>query len=249
MLNYIVADFYRIFRKKSFYLFLAVCSLGFIALNFIMSGNNYTSEIYTILTGTLLNLVPIFVGVYSFGAVYTDDLRSKSLQTAIGFGKKRSEIILVKLIDATLLMLIFTLLILVHVHVVPMVMGLKLEAGHVLGLNTAVLISFLKSIGFFALSSVAVFFFQKATTATTLYVLLSAGVFHMMFSIFLTQSFVINAIGNLQPYLLTEVIGSISMYIQNGTGDIVLNLMIMGGYILVATVAAIIVFNHKELEF
>lgn len=249
MLNYIVADFYRIFKKKSFYIFLAFCSLGFIAVNFIASGSNYSAENYTVLTVSLLSFVPIFVGVYVFSAVYTDDLRSKSLQTAIGFGKKRSEIILVKLIDASLLMLVFTILIMAHVLIVPIVFGVTITDPFRQVLLVNVVGSFIKTIGFFAISSIAVFFFQKSTPATTLFILLSTGTLHMMASMLLTQGFIVNTVGNIQPYLFTEVTNSIVGYILNGTGDLLSMVLVGFAYIVVSTGIAIVVFNNKELEF
>lgn len=249
MLNYIKADFYRIFRKKSLYTFLVICSLGFIAINFIISGTGYTMDKYLGLTNVLLSFVPIFIGLYVFNAVYTDDLRSKSLQNAIGFGKKRSEIVVVKLLDAIFLLSLFTVLILAHVYLIPSLFGLKLTPDMMTSLNANVLNAFLKTVGYFAITSIAVFFFQKTSSATTVFILLSTGTIHLLLSLLLSQRFIVDMIGNLQPYLFSEIVQSVSVYVQMQTGNIVVLIIVLLSYIIGATLLATFAFNQKELEF
>ena len=248
MINYIKADFYRIFRKKSLYIFLAICSLGFILANVLISGDNYTEDVYTGLSVVLLTFVPVFVGLFVFNIVYVDDLRSKSLQTAIGFGKKRSEIVLIKYIDAILLLLFFTILITLHILVIPNIFGLSLTSITREVLFSNVLSVVLKSLGYFAISSIAVFFFQKTTSATTVYILLSTGTINIMFSLLLSQSFIVEMFGDLHPYLYTESVNNLINAIQLGD-DIMKNILIILIYIIGSTVLSSFLFNRKELEF
>lgn len=249
MINYIKADFYRMFKKKSLYIFLGICSLGFILSNILVSSIEYTEETFIGLSMILLTFVPIFVGLFVFNIVYVDDLRSKSLQTAIGFGKKRSEIVIVKYIDALILMLVFTVLIILHLFIVPTIFGLSLTEASINILMGYVASFFLKTIGYFALASIAVFFFQKTTSATTVYILLSTGTINILMSLLLSQSFIIKTVGDLQPYLYTEVVNNMLNALQLNTGNIMEYIVLILAYIIGSIVLSSILFNRKELEF
>ena len=246
MLNYIVADFYRISKKKSLYGFLLLCSVGFIGINLIA---NASTENYVLIIKSLLAFAPIFIGGYVFSAVYTDDLRSKSLQTAIGFGKKRSEIVLVKFIDASLLMFAFAIAMLIHILVLPMILNIAFPAIVRNDVLFTLIGSTLTTLGFFAISSIAVFYYQKSTIAMTLFILLSTNTVNMMLSMVLGTKFVTQIVGQLQPYLLSNTVHAIVQFMSTGTGNGPLFIGLFVGYIVMGTMIASIAFKQKELEF
>ncbi|MDR2416213.1 MAG: hypothetical protein LBD75_06535 [Candidatus Peribacteria bacterium] len=107
MFNYIKADLYRIFRKKSMYMYFGILAIGYILMLVIFSiteGGKILGEI-----SPIFMLVSLFGGGYLFATVYNDDLTAKTLPALIGFGIKRRMIVIAKFIVHTLMTLLLCL--------------------------------------------------------------------------------------------------------------------------------------------
>ncbi|MEG0327197.1 MAG: hypothetical protein RR565_02380 [Erysipelothrix sp.] len=248
MLNYFKAEFYRIFHKKSFYIFLASCSVLFIAVTFIASGQIKSGLDYAQFMGFITQMIPIFIGIYTFGLIYGDELRSKSMQTAIGFGHTRFEIIINKLFVSFALLLISYIVMMIHVMILPFFLGFNLNS------EVAGMIAFqfftplFQTFIYFSIASIMAFYTQKATSAMLTFVLLATGTINMIMSLIVGQKFLVNLFGNLQPYLLTNIISQINagFFNHNLSADLFIGPIL---YLAVSIAIATLLFNRKELEF
>lgn len=248
MLNYFKAEFYRIFHKKSFYIFLASCSVLFIAATFIASGQIKSGLDYAQFMGFITQMIPIFIGIYTFGLIYGDELRSKSMQTAIGFGHTRFEIIINKLFVSFALLLISYIVMMIHVMVLPLFLGFSLSSEVTGMIAFQFFTPLFQTFIYFSIASIMAFYTQKATSAMLSFVLLATGTVNLIVSLILGQRFLIDLVGDLRPYLLTNIINQINAgyFNHNLSADLFIGPVL---YLAFSVAVATLLFNRKELEF
>lgn len=248
MIQLIKADFYRIFHKKTMYAYVGFCALAFMGLVILLNGNGMTGNTYVAFASIVTNFMGLFIGTFIVALVYNDDLKSKSLQSAIGFGMKRPAIIVTKFVVAIIMLIIISLGFSALVALVPVVFGYTLEATAPKLLSGHILVEVIKIIAFIGLVSIAAFAIQKPTFVTTIFILLATGTFSNLLGLILGQGFIVKIFGDLMQYTPT-VMGTtfVTDLIAGG-----LRLELIAGIVAYAVIGAVIsaiLFKNKELEF
>lgn len=248
MLNYIHADIKRIISKKSFLIFILINIVLFEAIVFITSHGQFDAIAYVNVISLVVAMMPIIIGIYIFSVVYMDDLRSKSIQSAIGFGFKRSEIILVKFINN----IILTLITLVLMYAVIVLTGF----GYKLDLNAKMLMMMFKMLLsgglnillYSSIASLAVYGLQKTAMSMTVFILLITNTVYLILSLILEHDTVVNLIGNQTKFLPSMLLTSFSNgIISNHIESYVIIAIVF--YLVFSFIFATLLFRHKELEF
>ena len=242
MLNYIKADLYRITKKKSLYVMMALFTLIFTFASFQVKGQ---SEFYLELIGLIISLSPLLIGVFVFTATYTDDLKSHAVQTAIGFGFKRTTITLIKFIEAAIVLLLFYIYALVHVLIIGSLLSMNIDLQQIMFMS---LTYYILTLVYFAISAIVVFSFQKATLATILYVLLATGIINQLLGMVLSLGMIQRLVGDLSPFLIENVIMKFNGALNTGIGIATPTLIIIT-YLVITTTLTSILFNKVELDF
>lgn len=245
MLNHIKADIYRITKKKSLYLMMAIFTLGFsvIAFNFRSMPQEFPEFVLL-----MAQMSPILIGVFIFGAVYSDDLKSHTVQTAIGFGRKRTEIVITKIIEAALLLLFFYIYVFAHIILMNLIFSFNLSADSFKVMGYGAITYFLGTLVYFSIAGIINFSLQNSTFSTVSFVLLGTGFFESIFNLILNLNFMDSLLGWIRPYLLERVIGDLFSAL-NGIGSLTTPLLVLSVYLIGALVISSIVFNKVELEF
>lgn len=250
MINYILADIKRICHKKSFLAVTGVYISAFCMMLFIYFNPTFTAEAYIAKTKSFLSFFPLFTGLSLFLSVFYDDFKSKSMQTAIGYGIQRYKIVAVKILESipllTGILFCFNLL----AWTASYVLGLHLKQTQVCIIILYSMAELFRTIGYLCISAILVFQTQNAVNGTILYVLLSSRTILLLSSIILGQDIFINTIGDLTKYLFTPQLYRVcDTFLQKGTIDIAALIFSLSIYMVLPVIVSIGCFQKKELEF
>ena len=249
MTNYIKADVSRILRKNSFFTAVGLFLLLYIIMVFIYFNPSFTAEMYVAKLTSYLSYYPLIVGLLVFICVYVDDFKCKSMQTAIGYGFSRTRIIVAKLLESSLLLLGVGIIMALVVNIVPILIGLDIDSIQHLNLTLTMMVEVLRTIGYIAISAIAVFASQNATNGIIFYVLFSTKSVYIVLSMILGQDIIVNTIGDLTKYLYTQQLYTIKTAIIYQETSVVAFIVSIMVYVIVPTIISNIIFKKKELEF
>jgi hypothetical protein len=247
MLKYIHGELYRIFRKKSLYIYLGAIAFLY-ALFVLIRQNGIVSASIVNDAEQLFTYLPVLVGCYLFAVLYCDDLRSNNLATLIGYGMKKSSIVLAKLVLSTILNVLIFALIPLFMFLIYIVVGHNPSTLMMAEVYSQALKAALLAIAYSTIAGIMVYGLQRGTFAVVLYVLLSLGIVSQLLMMILYWD-VISAIApNLGNYLLSNIVNNITVGVQSGSVEW-LFVLEYTTYIVMACVLSIVAFHKKELEF
>lgn len=249
MTNYIIADIKRVFLKKSFLTAVGIYAGIFLLMMFIYSNPTFTAEAYVEKTKSFLGFLPLLIGLAIFLSVYYDDFKSKSMQTAIGYGISRHKIVASKFAESIIISILSSLFICIIILITPMLMKLSLSKAQGLELALGVVSEILRTVGYISISAIPAFYTQHAISGTILYVLLSSRTIMLMLSMILGQDIIVTTFGDLSKYIFTQQIYSFFNAIAAGSEVKIVSLFIILIYILAPVLISAFSFNKKELEF
>ena len=249
MTNYIKADVSRILRKNSFLTAVGVFFALYAVMVFIYFNPSFTTEMYVAKITSYLGYYPLIVGLFVFISVYADDFKCKSMQVAIGYGFSRNRIIAAKLLESCLLLAGIGVIMGVIVNIVPSVVGLGIDGSQHLNLMLTVAVEVVRTVGYIAISSIAVFASQNAVNGIIFYVLFSTKSVYIILSMILGQDILVNTVGDLTKYLYTpQLYATKAAIIQQKTFGIAFIVTIIV-YVIAPAVISAVIFRKKELEF
>lgn len=249
MTNYIIADIKRVFLKKSFITFIGIYAGIFLLMMFIYSNPTFTAGAYVLKTKSFLGFFPLLIGLAIFLSVYYDDFKSKSMQTAIGYGISRHKIVISKFTESIVISILSALSVCIIILITPMLMKLSLSKAQSAELILGVVSEILRTIGYISISAVPAFYTQNAISGTILYVLLSSKTIMLFLTIILGQDIIVNIFGNLSKYIFTQQIYSFFNVLVENSEVKILSIIIILIYMLLPVLISAFSFNKKELEF
>ena len=247
MLNCLTADIRRVLKKKS-YIILALVELllivGAAVVAFFFHKDGIDTAFSLAVGFALLPLI-FLVGVPVFLAVFSDDFKSKAMQTSIGHGISRQEIVICRFLEVTIIIaqalflysaVIFGLSIWLDVsrHVFWEQMKILWENG-------------LQLLCYSNIAMIVVFMEQKSTMGLVLFILLSTSVVSGILT--LVSQFKIFAEHNIDFSVITV---ETLINKANDSSFAFAPLMwvaLAAGYIVLPIILSILIFRHKELEF
>jgi hypothetical protein len=247
MLRYIYGELYRVFRKKSLYIYLGVIALIY-CLFVLIRKEGISPESIANDAVQLFAYLPVLVGGYLFAALYCDDLRSKNLATLIGYGMRKTSIVLAKLVLSVLLNALIFALIPLFMFVIYASIGHVPSAHLMTEVFTHALKAALFAIAYAAIAGVVVYGLQRSTFAMVFYILLSLGVIGQLLMAVASWDFISAFVPNLSNYLVSNIV--VNLTIGAAAGTIAwLPIVEYIAYIAAAYVLSAVAFHKKELEF
>lgn len=238
MFNYIKSEFYRILNKKSMYIFLGICMIGYIIIT-LMRIKEMTDASIIGEANFVFTFVSILGGGFMFATIYNDDLTAKTLIPLIGFGEKRIIIAISKIIITIILMSILLISALIAFYLIFTLIGFNVETNILKELYP----QFLLTIAYSIVASVLVYGTQKATISIVAFVLLSTGFISQLLLMLLESNLIKNLIGDVARFTIYPIV--IKLVDKVNIQTIIPYLI----YIIVIIVLSIITFKKKELEF
>ncbi|MCL2672226.1 MAG: hypothetical protein FWF10_09375 [Clostridiales bacterium] len=235
-------ELYRLLHKKSLYICFGVLIAAYSLLAFIRSGG-FGEESVVSDAINFFNFLPALVGGFLFSAIYTDDLNSKNLIVLVGYGIRKTKIVVAKFILLLLSGgLVFGLMPLLHAAVYA-ALGCAATPGQ-LGMVYIVAYKYLLlTMAYATLSGIVAYGLQRTTFAIVAYILLAFNIVGGLVAAAGNMLLI-----NLQPHLLSGVTDRIIVAMAGG-GFPVLPVIEYAAYILVAAVLSAVVFHKKEMEF
>ena len=242
MLRLIRGEIYRLFCKKSLFIYFGALTLGYLALAFIRSGG-FTPESVIDDALSLFILLPALVGGFLFAAIYTDDLNSKNLISLVGSRASRATIIFAKFVLMALFSVVaFGLAPLLHLGIYAL-FGQVATAGMAKMLFATAFKYLLASLAYAALSGIVVYGLQRTTFAIVTYLLLAFGVVSGLVSVALNMF-----APSLIQHLITGITDRILLTLVSG-GSLVFPLIEYTVYVVIAVAVSLVVFSRREMEF
>ena len=92
MFDFIKADILRILKKKSYIITSSIVFISYAATLAVMFVKHM--EKFDLINSMLASMATFLVGIPVFNAVFTDDFNSKAMQTIIGHGTTRKDLVL-----------------------------------------------------------------------------------------------------------------------------------------------------------
>lgn len=254
MRNVILTDIRRAQSKKS----LIVCMIIMIGVAIISSiglrvlpmfSDNPSQTYNTLLSGLSSFFGPLLIGIPIFGAIYTDDFKSRSMQIAIGRGVSRPKMMLARFLETLALVIewhiIYTIVALICGLIDGATGSQMLDCiGSVWGIS-------IKMMVFLSLSLLFVYGTQNPTTGLVFYIIFVANVLDLIFALVDMIPFLRDHNIELSKYFPGSACSNFLNAISEGDGLHIFTwgLGVFVGYIILPLIISIQIFKKKELEF
>lgn len=245
MINYIKADLFRIFKRIPRYIVLVLGLGAFAAIMLGLAKEKSVYEIVDIVTDAMPYVCSLF-GIIEFAFVYTDDIKAKTMQIAIGHGVARSQVVLAKWIEHTLMCLLDCILVVIEILICSAIRGAMFSGEPAADVMVLMLFGMIKVIGATAITMIIVFATLNPVLSVIIYICSALGVVGVIFSILVTIGPLENA--GLEKYLFSNLIETAKTRMIVGTVSVghLLGILV---YLAVFYIAAVKVFETRELEF
>ena len=275
MRRLVFTDLFRAQKKKSYVIMmgLVVALIIIVAIiAFVWPGKaaeeSAKAERFLTLHDMVTTFIPFLVGIPVFQAVFTDDFKSRTMQTAIGRGISRSRLVLSRFLEACMLiveaMAIFSVVTLIAALAVgTSVSGTFLLLAH-LWVDASLIVAHLSVCMFLVYAS------QNTTLGLVFFILFSANVFGLLLKLVDSIPF-LNDNGieiskmvptgvhtNMSNYLFgtkavfdtTDISKLLEPAVEANFGKaLVYGIVFVGVYIILPVFLSQAVFRKKELEF
>lgn len=275
MRRLVFTDLFRAQKKKSYVIMmgLVVALIVIVAIiAFVWPGKaaeeSGKAERFQTLNNIVTTFIPFLVGIPVFQTVFTDDFKSRTMQTAIGRGISRSRLVLSRFLEACMLiveaMAIFSVVTLIAALAVgTSVSGTFLLLAH-LWVDASLIVAHLSVCMFFVYAS------QNTSLGLVFFILFSANVFGLLLKLVDSIPF-LNDNGieiskmvptgvhtNMSNYLFgtkavldtTDLSKLLEPAIEANFGKaLVYGIVFVGVYIILPVFLSQAVFRKKELEF
>lgn len=249
MLNYIYSELYRIFNKKSVYIYYGILFVLFtVMLLFIgglsdLDGNGLMQFVIIILQ----SVVVFFIGIQAFLTVYSDDLSAKTLPNIIASNVSRTTLVFSKLIIS-----------IIYLAVVYVVCGIFITGIYIMvdggfahlysGLQPLfpyAIVSLLNTLGMMSIASVFVYLLQKSALSTTLFVVLISGMIPSIIGLLISVNKIFETIyKGTFTYITSQGYSHIGVSGSIGTAFFIG----LACYIALSSVFAMVAFNQGEVK-
>lgn len=263
MLNYIAADLGRIFRRVprivlmlvSFAVFCAAVMIFVTIFNIfsepevieagieIAANENIVFDAIGVIAGYAAGLLGLFELIF----VFSDDIKAKTTQIAIGVGISRTQVVLSKFFELLILLIADMIVMLGLSALMGVFLGSALNGAQMIQLFKTLSVDIvLSNIAYSSLVFVLVFTTQSMTLAILGFLALN---FHIVSGIIGLTGYIKALQGlNLSSYSLTTMIGKIGGMAE-GAGLSLTPFLGYAAYIIVFLMIACLFFRKKELEF
>lgn len=275
MRRLVFTDLFRAQKKKSYVIMMGLVAALIIIVAIIAfvwpskaAEESGKAERFQVLNNIVTTFIPFLVGIPVFQTVFTDDFKSRTMQTAIGRGISRSRLVLSRFLEACMLiveaMAIFSVVTLIAALAVgTSVSGTFLLLAH-LWVDSSLIVAHLSVCMFFVYAS------QNTTVGLVFFILFSANVFGLLLKLVDSIPF-LNDNGieiskmvptgvhtNMSNYLFgtkavldtTDISKLLEPAIEANFGKaLVYGIVFVGVYIILPVFLSQAVFRKKELEF
>jgi ABC-type transport system involved in multi-copper enzyme maturation permease subunit len=219
------------------YIYFASLLVGYILLMFVQSSNLVNNVLQQ--GGIVFDLMLIFGGGFLFATIYNDDLTAKSLPQLIGFGKKRTTIVISKIIISIILSVIVYFAAYAAFYLLVTSFGVSIDADTNKKLLLFLFNSLFKLFAYYSIGSIAAYGTQKATVSVVVFTVFATGLGEQMIMLLFAQ---FQNIIDLTGCAVLLIVGKL---VENPSIETITPYIIT---LLILTVISIIAFRKKDLK-
>lgn len=245
MIHYLIADFYRIFKRIPRYIVLLILFAGSVAIMMATADGRTPYQIVDLLTKYAFVICAVFA-IVEYIYVYNDDFKAKSMQIAIGRGISRSGVILTKWLEVTILCVIDYLILVAIIIVCSKIKGASFSGEPASDVIIVMLTALMKVITAVGFTMIFTFFSQNSTLGMLLFILSITGIGEMIISALISVGFLDSL--HLSSYLPNALIDTFKTRAIIGTFSIPFFLGVIA-YNVAFFFAAKLIFKKRELDF
>jgi len=238
MIYYIQAEFYRICRKKSMYVFFFILLL-FMFLGLYSSARTITQQSLASVAQVSLMLFGTLASAYLFNMIYNDELQAKTVASVVGRGNGRATIVIVKLLlNMILSAIVFIITVCLFISVL-FILGISLSPTSIIAICKNALFVALRGIAIGSIASIVIYGVHKGGLALGIFMLTTLGFFTQIVLFVLDKL----KLTELSQYLLNPIVAELvdRLSLESGVAYVL--------YVALFTVLAIVVFKQKDLDF
>ncbi len=249
MINYIRADFYRIFRRIPRWIMFVLCLAGLVAGSFWMAYMREMNSVALVSScGMVFLVAAVLFGLIELVSVFSADFKAKTMQIAIGTGVLRRHVVLAKMIEFAVLTLLDNLVLMLCITVGSHIMGIPLRGSEIYQVLITVFGYMLYMLVPAVYTMIPMFFTQHTGLATILYLVL----FIDPASVIMEQFFSTNKIVlflHLNELTFTSMVGVFNTQLGLQISFPIFAILGLLLYIVVGYFIAARIFRKRELEF
>ena len=246
MKQYIVADLKRIVGRVPYWICMLLLIGYMMALFLIQSLSNWNAVIYLVTASAFAGMLPIFLGLLVFIAVFSVDFKTKTMQVAIGTGLSRAEVVLSKAVEVFVITIAGIVLIGVVVLLAGVVTGAGMNATHAMEIINSLWMKGVAIISYNYIAMILIFFTQKPGVGTMCYIALATPVVEILVSV-INDIKLIKEL-DIRRFYLASLIDTAHTRLILGTFDIA-SFIGIAAYIMAGVAVTILLFRKRELEF
>lgn len=247
MLNYIRADLYRI-RLSVPRALVLILTLISVTAGLIWRESNvvWNSVSFVEAASTVQLIVSIVLGFFEITFIYTQDFKAKTMQTAIGSGLSRPQVVLAKFLECDLLILADLILVLIASLVFSVATGISLLPEQLGTLALCVFGGWLSTAICIHVTSIFLFYLQNAGALCILYLIIYLDPPAMILS--LTRNVPLLASLHLESITYTNVVNTFTSQLALRHCNIPMLLATIF-YLIASYFITCVLFKKRELEF
>ncbi len=249
MKNYLRADFGRIMRslKRWILTLLIFGAFGGILYFFTAETEELTSIVYVNTAESVLSALIFVMSLIDYMVVIGDDFRAKTMQTAIGRGVSRMQVVWAKIIMIAFFLLMDILLLGAIVIGMSYIPAVALSMGQIGEIFLYGLTNGFIYMGYVLFSLPFAFFTQNSAIGFFSYAVFSMGIVKQILELILSMVPVIKDM-NLEEYFYSYCTSALQARIMvGGFEPFYLGAILL--WLLVVLFVTWILFRKKELEF
>lgn len=259
MRNYMMADLIRIFKRVPRTVLMLICFVlicvsipGSVSAANMLSdaalGADAAADLVISSIGSTVAFSSGILGLFELIFVFSDDMKAKTTQIAIGVGVSRSKVVLSKFCELLVLLAVDALILVLLILTVGSIAGASFGGASILKLVATIAGEvLLKNAAYASLVFILLFTIRSVTLGVIAFLALSfqvvsGGLFFLTNSIKALESL------NLGSYTLSGMLGKVNEILCGAAFD---PLPVIGclAYVGLSLFLTIFLFKKKELEF
>ena len=189
----------------------------------------------------------LLIGIPVFSAVFTDDFKSRSLQTAIGRGMSRTKLIFTRFFEVVIILIEANVLLSIVVFVNGEVFGVKGTA--ITDVLNSMWVDSTTIVCYFAVAMIFVYWKQNGTLGLVLYILMSLNAFNLALVGINQIPFLKKNDIDLTELVVEGMKESILNADKSAEARILWAVAMVSIYIVLPLLITVRIFRRRELEF
>lgn len=251
MKHYFLADYRRALTCRLHVVQIVLLALAVVLAavwgKFTVTGN-WNAVSYLSAISLPMSFLAMFLGLFDILAVFSEDFKAKTMQVAIGRGVSRTQVVLTKLLDVAAVVITDLVLFFALTVGLSLLLGAPLTGSYLIEHMIDFLIQWLDCMGYTAVVLPLLFHLQSMLVPILLYLILSSRAVYTLLRAFTFWGPEWLQKLHLDTYTLDAFLDTLRTHLVLGR----LNpgaLVGVAVYLVLGTVAAVLVFRKQELEF